>query len=79
MSLYRHCETESDNISMVICFMNLFLSSIIFVNLRRASLIETSRVCLWCDNACGESWENTREACKPRGVAELTLINVFVA
>jgi hypothetical protein len=29
---------------------------------------KTSRVRLWCDNARGECWENTREACKTRGV-----------
>jgi hypothetical protein len=32
--------------------------------------IENRLVRLWCDNTLGESWENTREACKTRGVAE---------
>lgn len=29
-----------------------------------------NRVLLWCENARGECSENTREACKLRGVAE---------
>ena len=32
---------------------------------------KTSRVRLLCDDARGECWENTREACKTRGVADI--------
>ncbi len=32
--------------------------------------LKTSRMKLCSDNARGECWENTREACKTRGVVE---------